>query len=57
MLTGYTICILLKSISPKEVVQAYIDNIYTKIGGTVYILSDNSTELKKWFFLPMFLQK
>ena len=37
MLTGYVFCIPL---------QAYIDNVYSKFGGSLKILSDNGTEFK-----------
>ena len=50
MLTGYTFCIPLKTKTANEVVRAYIDNIYTKFGGSNKILSDNSTEFKNELF-------
>ena len=50
MLTGYTFCILLKTKPTNEVVQAYIDKVYTKCGGSVKILSDNRTEFKNQLF-------
>ena len=43
MLTGYTFCIPLRSKRAEEVVRAYIDNVYSKFGGSVKILSDNGT--------------
>ena len=33
-----------------EVVKAYVDNIYTKFGGSNKILSDNGTEFKNELF-------
>ena len=45
MLTGYVFCIPLKSKQASEVLQAYIDNLYAKFGGSLKILSDNGTEL------------
>ena len=33
-----------------EVLQAYIDNVYAKFGGSLKILSDNGTELKNQLF-------
>ena len=50
MLTGYIFCIPLKTKTTKEVIQAYIDNIYSKFGGSMKILSDNGTELKNKIF-------
>ena len=41
MLTGYVFCIPLKTKTTEEVLQAYIDNVYSKFGGSVKILSDN----------------
>ena len=50
MLTGYLLCIPLKTKTAEEVLQAYIDNMYSKFGGSIKILSDNSTELKNKIF-------
>ena len=50
MLTGYVFCIPLKSKQANEVLQAYIDNIYAKFGGSLKILSDNGTEFKNKLF-------
>ena len=50
MLTGYVFCIRLKTKTAEEVVQAYIDNIYSKFGGSLKILSDNGTEFKNKMF-------
>ena len=50
MLTGYVFCIPLKTKQASEVVQAYIDNIYAKFGGSLKILSDNGTEFKNQLF-------
>ena len=50
MLTGYVFCVPLKSKQAKEVLQAYIDNVYTKFGGLLKILSDNGTEFKNQLF-------
>ena len=47
MLTGYVFCIPLKTKTAEEVIQAYIDNKYSKFGGSMKILSDNGTEFKK----------
>ena len=40
MLTGYVFCIPLKTKTAEEVLQAYIDNVYSKFGGSLEILSD-----------------
>ena len=50
MLTGYAFCIPLKTKTPEEVLQAYIDNVYSKFGGSIKILSDNGTEFKNKIF-------
>ena len=47
MLMGYVFCIPLKTKTAEEVVQAYIDNIYSKFGGSMKILSDNGTRVQK----------
>ena len=38
MLSGYTFCIPLKTKAASEVVQAYMDEVYTKFGGSMKIL-------------------
>ena len=50
MLMGYVFCIPLKSKQANEVLQAYIDNVYAKFGGSLKILSDNGTEFKNKLF-------
>ena len=35
MLTGYVFCIPLKTKTAEEVLQAYIDNVYSKFGGSI----------------------
>ena len=50
MLTGYVFCIPLKTKTADEVLQAYIDNVYSKFGGSLKILSDNGTEFKNKIF-------
>ena len=49
-LTGYVFCIPLKTKTAEEVLQAYIDNVYSKFGGSLKILSDNGTEFKNKIF-------
>ena len=43
-------CIPLKTKQASEVIQAYIDNVYAKFGGSLKILSDNGTEFKNHLF-------
>ena len=50
MLTGYVFCIPLRTKTAEEVLQVYIDNVYSKFGGSVKILSDNGTEFKNIIF-------
>ena len=50
MLTGYVFCVPLKTKTAEEVIQAYIDQVYSKFGGSLKILSDNSTEFKNKLF-------
>ena len=50
MLTGYVFCVLLKTKAAEEVIQAYIDNVYSKFGGSLKMLSDNGTEFKNKIF-------
>ena len=50
MLTGYTFCIPIPNKTASEVVKAYVDNVYSKYGGSRKILSDNGTEFKNKLF-------
>ena len=50
MLTGYVFCVPLKTKATEEVIQAYIDNVYSKFGGSLKMLSDNGTEFKDKVF-------
>ena len=50
MLTGYVFCVPLKTKTAEEVIQAYIDNIYSNFRGSMKILSDNGTEFKNRIF-------
>ena len=47
---GYVFCVPLKTKAAEEVIQAYIDNIYSKFGGSMKILSDNGTKFKNKIF-------
>ena len=50
MLTGYVFCVPLQTKTAEEVIQAYIDNVYARFGGSLKILSDNGTEFKNKLF-------
>ena len=50
MLTGYIFCVPLKPKTAEEVIQAYIDNVYSKFRGSMKILSYNGTEFKNRIF-------
>ena len=50
MLTGYTFCIPIPSKKASDVITAYMDNVYSKFGGSKKILSDNGTEFKNQLF-------
>ena len=50
MLTGYVFCIPFKTKTATEVVQAYIDNVDAKFGGSLQILLNNGTEFKNQIF-------
>ena len=43
MLTGYVFCVPLKTKTAEEVIQAYIDHVYSRFRGSLKILSDNGT--------------
>ena len=49
MLTGHVFCVPLKT-KIAEFMQAYIDNVYSKFGGSLKMLSDNITEFKNKMF-------
>ena len=50
MLTGYVFSVPLKTKTADEVIQAYIDHVYSRFGGLLKILSDNGTEFKNKLF-------
>ena len=50
MLPGYIFCVPLKIKTAEVFTQAYIDNVYSKFGGSLKILSDNGTEFKNKVF-------
>ena len=56
MLTGFTWCIPLKSKKASEVSRAYLQHVYSILGGSTKILTDNGMEFKNEVFKEM-LQK
>ena len=50
MLTGYVFCIPLQPKTAEEFIQAYIDQVYSRFGGSLKILSNNGTEFKNKLF-------
>ena len=44
MLTGYLTAVLIPDKSAETVISAYVNHIYAREGGSVYILSDRGTE-------------
>ena len=53
MLTGYVFCVPLKTKTAEEVIQAYIDNIYSKFGYLLKMLSEYGTEFKNKMFVQI----
>ena len=45
----YVLCTF-ETKAAEEVIQAYIDNVYSKFGGSLKMLSDNGTEFKNKVF-------
>ena len=50
MSTGYVFCVPLKTKMASEVIQAYIDNVYSQFSRSHKILSDNGMEFKNQLF-------
>ena len=50
MLTGYVFYVPLQTKTAEEVIQAYIDQVYSRFGGSLKILSNNGTEFKNKLF-------
>ena len=53
MLTGFTWCIPLKSKKASEVSRAYLQHVYSVLGGSTKILTDNGMEFKNEVFKEM----
>ena len=56
MLTGFTSCIPIKSKKATDVARAYMQHVYSVLGGSTKILTDNGTEFKNEVFRDV-LQK
>ena len=56
MLTGFTWCIPIKSKKATDVARAYMQHVYSILGGSMKILTDNGTEFKNEVFRQV-LQK
>ena len=56
MLTGFTWCIPIKSKKATDVARTYMQHIYSILGGSMKILTDNGTEFKNEVFREV-LQK
>ena len=56
MLTGFTWCIPIKSKKAMDVARAYMQHVYSILGGSMKILTDNGTEFKNEVFKEV-LQK
>ena len=50
MLTGFTWCIPIKSKKATDVARAYMQHVYSILGGSTKILTDNGTEFKNEVF-------
>ena len=50
MLTGFTWCIPIKSKKAADVARAYMQHVYSVLGGSTKILTDNGTEFKNEVF-------
>ena len=53
MLTGFTWCIPIKSKKASDVARAYMQHVYSILGGSTKILTDNGTEFKNEVFKEM----
>ena len=56
MLTGFTWCIPIRSKKATDVARAYMQHVYSILGGSTKILTDNGTEFKNEVFKEV-LQK
>ena len=53
MLTGFTWCIPIKSKKALDVARTYMQHVYSVLGGSMKILTDNGTEFKNEVFKEM----
>ena len=56
MLMGFTCCVPIKSNKVADVARAYMQHVYSLLGGSTKILTDNGTKFKNEVFRDM-LQK
>ena len=56
MLTGFTWCIPIKSKKATDVARAYMQHVYSILGGSTKILTDNRTEFKNEVFKEVLLK-
>ena len=50
MLAGFTWCVPLKTKTVEEVSKVYLDHIYSNLGGSIKIMTDNGPEFKNKLF-------
>ena len=53
LITGYIICVHLKTEVAIEMVQAYVEEVYAKCEGSPKSLSDNGTEFRNQLFIDI----
>ena len=53
MLTGFTWCIPIKLKKAADVARAYMQHVYSVLGGSTKILTDNGTKFKNEVFRDM----
>ena len=56
MLTGFTWCIPIRSKKATDVARAYMQHVYSILGGSTKILTDNGTEFKNEVFKEVFIE-
>ena len=56
MLTGFTWCIPIKSKKATDVARAYMQHVYSILGGSTKILTDNGTKFKNEVFREVLLE-
>ena len=56
MLTGFTWCIPIKSKKATDVTRVYMQHMYSILGGSTKILTDNGTKFKNKVFREVLLK-